>query len=162
MTSEETKAAEDVYFQEKLRLGIAAEDMMLVWLRATYGFVEDKRKQKYEEGEGPRIKGQSGSVTVPDFFVIDQHRGNMFVEVKWKEQPTKRNGKEYFTIDYKLEHYKRCVQLYRADKLVIVFVCNDEKYFYDGNDHLPDIVHYNNKFGKYAYMYEVDRTKIKK
>lgn len=46
MTSEETKAAEDVYFQEKLRLGIAAEDMMLVWLRATYGFVEDKRKQE--------------------------------------------------------------------------------------------------------------------
>lgn len=145
----------DDEFQENLRLGTAAEDKVYSYLRMNYSFVQDMRYQKHEKGTGPRLEGVSGSLILPDFGYYDRFKGKGLLDVKYKRQ-------SFFTVDdYKLRDYLECAGILNLDKLTLVFVYEDEMYFYDSSEATGPKV-FNNSFGKSAYVFEFDKSKIRK
>jgi hypothetical protein len=145
----------DEEFQENLRLGIAAEDKVYSYLRMNCSLVQDMRYQTHDKGTGPRLEGTSGTVILPDFAYYDRFKGRWLLDVKHKT-------KSFFTVDdYKFRDYKRCVELMGCVGLILVFVYEDEMYFYDSSEATGPRV-FNNEFGNAAYVFNVDRTKIKR
>ena len=142
-------------FQENLRLGTVAEDKVYSYLRMNYSFVQDMRYQKHEKGTGPRLEGAGGSVILPDFSYYDKFEGRWLLDVKHKT-------KNFFTVDdYKYRDYTRCVDLMGHAGLVLVFVYEGEMYFYDSKEASGPKI-FNNGFGRAAYVFDYDRSKIRK
>jgi hypothetical protein len=145
----------DEEFQENLRIGTEAEDKVYAWLKLHYSFVQDMRYQSHDKGSGPRLEGTGGIVVLPDFAFYDKFKGKCLLDVKHKT-------KNFFTVDdYKMRDYLRCVELMNAEGLVLCFVFEDEMYFYDSTEKAGPI-QFNNAYGKAAYKFEFDRSKIKK
>ena len=145
----------DEQFQENLRLGTEAEDKVYSYLRMNYSFVQDMRYQTHDKGTGPRLEGTSGTVILPDFAFYDKFKGKRLLDVKYK-------AKNFFTVDdYKLRDYLRCVELMNAEGLILVFVFEDEMYFYDSSEKSGPRT-FNNEYGKAAYIFEFDKKKNKK
>ena len=152
----------DRVFSAALAKGIIAEDKVYTYLRMNYSYVQDMRYQTHEKGSGPRLEGTSGSVILPDFQVIDRFKGRFLIDVKSKTSTYTLGNAEYFTVDdYKLEDYERCVKYLLSDKLMIVFVFKGNMYFYESTERLPKPVTFDNDYGKKAYLFEVDSTKIR-
>ncbi len=150
-------------FEESLARGTTAEDKVYNYLIQTYSLVQDVRHQVHGEGSGPRLVGTSPPVILPDFNVIDRFKGKYMIDVKFKSSAYPVNGKKYFTVDdYKFEHYKKAVELYGFDDLWMVFVYQDKMYFYDSIDVFPGKHIFDNEYGKKAYLFEVDDTKVRK
>jgi hypothetical protein len=145
----------DEEFQEKLRLGTLAEDKVYSYLRMNYSCVQDMRYQKHEKGSGPRLEGTIGSLILPDFAYYDRYKGKGLLDVKHK-------AKNYFTVDdYKFRDYIECVGIMNLDHLTLVFVYEDEMYFYDGTEATGPKI-FNNGYGKAAFVFEYDKKKIRK
>lgn len=145
----------DEKFQENLRIGTEAEDKVYAWLKLHYAFVQDMRYQKHNKGTGPRLEGAGGSIILPDFSYYDRYNGNYLLDVKYKT-------KNFFTVDdYKMDDYLRAAELQGMDGLKLVFVFENEMYFYDSSERLGPI-QFDNTYGKSAYKFEFDRSKIKK
>lgn len=154
--------ASDEEFLEALARGTEAEDKVYTYLRMNYSFVQDMRYQTHEKGSGPRLEGTSGSVILPDFQVIDRFKGRFLVDVKAKTRTYTLGNDKCFTVDdYKLEDYERCVKYLLSDKLVIIFVYDNKMYFYDSTDKLPQSIMFDNDYGKKAYLFKVDESKIR-
>jgi hypothetical protein len=142
-------------FQENLRIGTEAENKVYAWLRMNYSFVQDMRYQKHEKGTGPRLEGLGGSVVLPDFAYYDKIQGNYLLDVKYK-------SKNYFTVDeYKMRDYLKAVDLLGMDGLLLVFVFQNEMYFYDSLEKQGPVA-FNNSYGTSAYTFRFDKLKIKK
>ena len=122
----------DSRFAETLAMGTAAEDIVYSYLEANNSFVQDMRKQKHEDGRGPRLRGTEGELVLPDFGVTnkDPRKGNFLVDVKSKTSVYKVKGKKCFTVDRKFEQYKRVREILRYDFLMLAFLYEDRMYFY--------------------------------
>jgi hypothetical protein len=145
----------DEQFQENLRLGTLAEDKVYSYLRMNYSCVQDMRYQKHEKGTGPRLEGTIGSLILPDFAYYDRYKGKGLLDVKYK-------ASNFFTVDdYKFRNYQECVGIMNLESLILVFVYEDEMYFYDSKEATGPRV-FNNEHGKSAYIFNVDRSKIRK
>jgi hypothetical protein len=145
----------DEEFQENLRLGTAAEDKVYSYLRMNYSFIQDMRYQKHEKGTGPRLEGTTGSLILPDFAFYDRYKGKGLLDVKYK-------ASKFFTVDdYKYRDYLECTGIMNLATLLLVFVYEDEMYFYDSNEATGPRT-FNNSYGKAAYVFEYNRSKIKK
>lgn len=152
----------DELFAETLARGTAGEDRAYTWLRMNYSFVQDMRYQKHEKGSGPRLEGTSGNVILPDFSVVDPYKGSWAIDVKTKSSIYAVNGVECFTVDdYKFRDYVRYAELYRHDGLLLLFIYKDEFYLYNSKDTIG-VTSFNNGYGRNAYLFKHDRTKIKK
>lgn len=145
----------DEKFQENLKLGTPAEDKVYSYLRMNYSLIQDLRYQKHEKGTGPRLEGLSGSFILPDFAFYDKFKGKGLIDVKYKTKP-------FFTVDdYKFRDYKECVGFMNLSILLLVFVYEDEMYFYDSSEATGPRV-FNNSYGSAAYVFDYDRLKIRK
>jgi hypothetical protein len=145
----------DEQFRENLRLGTAAEDKVYSYLRMNYSHVQDMRYQVHEKGTGPRLEGTSGSVILPDFAYYDKYKGKGLLDVKYK-------ASNFFTVDdYKYRDYLSCARLMNLETLILVFVYEDEMYFYDSREAAGPKA-FNNSYGKSAYVFNFDRSKIRK
>ena len=146
---------DDIQFQENLRIGTEAEDMVYTWLKLHHAYVQDMRYQTHDKGSGPRLEGKLGSIILPDFAFYDRYKGKYLLDVKYKT-------KDFFTVDdYKMHDYLKAVNLLGMDGLQLVFVYENEKYFYDSSEKIGPLK-FNNAYGKAAYKFEFDRSKIKK
>lgn len=144
----------DEEFEENLRLGTAAEDKVYSYLRMNYSCVQDIRYQKHEKGTGPRLEGSIGSLILPDFAFYDRYKGKGLIDVKYKAKP-------FFTVDdYKFRDYKECVGIMNLSVLLLVFVYENEMYFYDSTEATGPKT-FNNAYGKAAYVFNYDRSKIR-
>ena len=151
----------DELFEKSLAIGTAAEDIVYEWLKMNYAFVQDCRYQTRDKGKGPRLDGLSGSLVLPDFIVYDRYKGKFAIDVKFKSSIYPINGKKYFTVDdYKFRDYCQCVQLMNLDKMSVLFVHEDKFYMYDSTEN-KGIHRFDNTFGKAAYLFEHDASKIK-
>lgn len=149
-------------FENALNIGIAAENRIYYWLRNNYAYVQDTRYQRHEKGTGPRLEGQLGSLILPDFIVYDRFAGNIAIDVKHKTSVYPIDGKLYFTVDdYKLDDYLTAAQIMRLDSLCLIFYYKDEIYMYNAAD-VVGRHRFNNSYGKHAYLFEYDRSKIRK
>lgn len=145
----------DEEFQENLRIGTIAENKVHSYLRMNYSYVQDMRNQKHEKGTGPRLEGVGGSLILPDFSYYDRFKGKGLLDVKYKR-------KNFFTVDdYKLRDYLECTRILNLEKLTLVFVHEDEMYFYDSSEATGPKI-FNNSFGKAAYVFDFNRSKIRK
>jgi hypothetical protein len=119
------------------------------------------RYQTRDKNTGPRLEGMGGSVILPDFAVYDRFRGKHLLDIKAKSSVYTISGKSYFTVDdYKLHDYLRCVYLMNMDGLLLLFVYGDKFYIYDAKDNTGQH-QFNNHYGKKAYLFEYDRSKIR-
>ena len=149
------QSEQDKRFEENLRLGTVAEDKVYSYLRMNYSRVQDMRYQKHEKGTGPRLEGISGSLILPDFAYYDRYKGKGLIDVKYKTS-------NFFTVDdYKYRDYLECVGIMNLESLILVFVYEDEMYFYDSKEATGPRA-FNNSYGKSAYVFDFNRSKIKK
>lgn len=145
----------DEEFQENLRLGTNAEDKVYSYLRMNYSFVQDMRYQKHEKGTGPRLEGTTGSLILPDFAFYDRYKGKGLLDVKYK-------ASKFFTVDdYKYRNYLECAGIMNLVNLMLVFVYDGEMYFYDSAE-AEGPKTFNNSYGKAAYIFNFDKSKIRK
>lgn len=152
---------EDNDFEKSLAVGTAAEDIVYEWLKTNYAFVQDARYQTRDKGKGPRLEGLGGSIVIPDFIVYDAYKGKMAIDVKFKTSVYPINGKKYFTVDdYKFRDYLRCTQLMNLDGMLFLFV-HDNKFFVYNSDENEGIHRFDNTFGKGAFLFEYDTSKVK-
>ena len=153
----------DTQFQKNLEEGIYYENKVYDYLIANNSYVEDSRHQKYEPGSGPRLRGTSGTLVLPDFTVYNKFadKGNYAVDVKFKRSIYPAHGKMCFTVDNKYLDYKRIVEIKKLDFLALAFVYENKVYFYKDSDCIGDIT-YDNQYSKgKVYLFEHDITKIK-
>lgn len=152
----------DKDFEKSLAVGTAAEDLVYDWLKTNYAFVQDARYQtRDKKGKGPRLEGLGGSVILPDFIVYDAFKGKLAMDVKYKSSVYPINGKKYFTVDdYKFKDYLRCVQLMNLDDIVFLFVFEGRFYLYKSSEH-QGTHRFDNTYGKCAYLFEYDKSKIR-
>jgi hypothetical protein len=149
-------------FEEKLQMGIFAEDIAYSYLIQNNSLVQDLRQQKHGEFSGPILTGTEGTVKLPDFVVYNKNprKGNFAVEVKAKSSIYHINGKKCFTVDNKFEDYKRCVHVMKLNFLLLIFYYNGRMYFYKDGD-LADVTSYGNKYGTGSvYCFEYNEAKI--
>lgn len=150
-----SKHVTDRKFQENLKVGIFAEDKVYSYLQRNYSYVQDMRYQKHENGVGPRLRGMGGSIILPDFAFYDRYKGSGLIDVKYKTS-------SFFTVDdYKYRDYLECLNIMNLDTLMLVFVYNNQMYFYDSTDR-GELKTFNNDYGKAAYVFKYDRSKIRK
>lgn len=153
----------DENFQQNLKVGEAGEDIVYEYLIQNNSYVEDLRKQKRDEGAGPRLKGTEGTLISPDFAVYNKNpkKGNFAVDAKVKNSIYPINGKMYFTVDNKYEQYKRVTEIKKLDFLMIAFLYQDRMYFYKDTD-CSMTTTFNNQHGNgLVYLFEFDKSKIR-
>ena len=63
----------DENFNEKLDMGIDAENIAYEYLIRHNSFVEDLRQQKHGEFAGPALRGTEGKLVLPDFVVYNKN-----------------------------------------------------------------------------------------
>ena len=156
--------SEKTQFEEKLQMGISAEDIAYSYLIQNNSLVQDLRQQKHGEFTGPQLVGTEGSVKLPDFVVYNksERKGNFAVDVKAKTSVYPVNGKMCFTVDSKFEDYKKTVQIMKLDFLLLIFYYNGRMHFYKDSD-LADVTTFlNTTYGSGPiYCFEYDETRIK-
>lgn len=153
----------DEEFQKKLELGEAAEDIVYEYLIRNHSSVVDLRKQKRDEGRGPRLIGTEGSFVLPDFGVYNKNpnKGSFAIDVKYKTSLYSFKGKDCFTVDKKLEQYRIAYQIMRFDYLCIVFYYEGRMYFYRDSDCIGH-QYMSNQYGTgNVYYFEHDKGRIK-
>lgn len=152
----------DEEFEAALAVGVAAEDSVYEWLKHNYSYVQDTRYQTREKGTGPRLEGIERSVILPDFIVYDKFKGRWAIDVKKKSAAYIIDGARYFTVDdYKFDDYMKCVALMGLDGLMIVFKFEGDMYFYTHED--KGRKHqFVNSYGRYAYLFEYSKKKIRR
>lgn len=154
----------DEQFQASLAVGIAGEDTVYEYLVKNFGLVEDTRNQIHGEGYGPRMLGTEGKVIQPDFCVYNKPgnpKGRFAVDVKVKSSLYPFKGKQCFTVDKKFEDYKRIVQIKSLDFLMIVFVYENNLYFYKDSDCIGHKFMSNDYGHGNVYYFEHDKSKIR-
>ena len=126
----------DEAFQEALRLGIIAEEIVYEYLKNNNSFVQDMRKQTHEDNRGPRLIGTDGELVLPDFGVSnkDPSKGHYLIDAKYKSSVYTIKGVKYFTVDRKYEQYKRVKDVLRYDFLKMAFLFEDRMYIYHENE----------------------------
>lgn len=148
-------------FQETLAIGTAGEDTVYEWLKANYSLVQDVRYQTHNKGTGPRLAGKEGSIILPDFVVYDKFKGCFSVDVKVKTSVYKINGKKYFTVDdYKFRDYLKCNEIMNLDYLMLIFIIENRFHLYTDTEHKGTHI-FNNNYGKAAYLFEYDKSKVR-
>lgn len=148
-------------FQKQLKFGEEAEDIVYEYLVNNHSGVVDLRKQKRDEGRGPRMIGTEGSFVLPDFGVYNksERKGTFSVDVKRKNSLYPFKGKKCFTVDSKFEQYKISSQIMRFDYLAIIFFYKDRMYLYKENDHIG-FEYKENDFGAgNVYYFPFDESK---
>ena len=154
-----TMASDD--FHEKLAEGVRGEDAVYHYLTTTNSYVEDTRYQKYTEGQGPKLRGIEGAVTLPDFVVYDRFKGNYAVDVKVKTSVYTVHQQPCFTVDYKYLHYLKVMELKRLYFLVLAFVYQNDLYWYTNSD-LHGTTQFENQYSRGdVYLFAHDPAKIK-
>ncbi len=90
-------------FQEKLKMGIHAENVVYPYLKTNNSYVEDLRQQKHGEFAGPRMCGTEGTVTLPDFLVYNKNpaKGSYAVDVKSKTSVCAMSSRGSFLVNDK-------------------------------------------------------------
>lgn len=158
------KKIKDKDFVEKLELGQSGEDMVYNYLITKYGYVEDSRKQRYDDNTGPRLKGTDGHLALPDFVVYDTQPGGakFAVDVKVKNNIYTVNNKYCFTVDYKYEHYKRVAELKGLDFSAIIFVYKGAMFFYKDSDCIGTTTFDNQYSRGNVYLFEYNKESILK
>lgn len=147
-------------FSKSLELGKAGEDLVYAHLRERNHYVDDNRRQRYEDGGGPRLLGTKGKIVLPDFTVYNADGDSYALDVKVKNKAYLIDGKFYFTVDNKYEDYQRAVQIKRLDYLAFIFVYKEKMYFYKDSD-LARTHRYNNGYSDgLVYCFEFDKTKV--
>lgn len=153
----------DPQFEEKLDMGIFAENIAYDYLKNNNSYVEDLRQQKHGEFAGPCLWGTEGKVVLPDFVVYNKNptKGTYAVDVKSKNRTYPINGMDCFTVDDKFEQYKKATELKRLDYLAIIFFLDGRMYRYNADEckgmhKYPPNKHGNGK----VYYFEFDRTKM--
>lgn len=150
----------DDEFEEKLKMGVKAENVVYSYLIKHYGFVEDLRQQKHGEFVGPSLVGTEGKVILPDFAVYTKEKGAFAIDVKAKTSLYPFEGKQCFTVDSKFEDYKRAVQIKRLDFLAIIFLFKDRMYFYKDSDCIGS-KYLDNEYGSgWVYYFEFDKKRM--
>lgn len=73
-------------FQELLKLGTEAEEIVYSYLIRNNTYVQDMRKQTHEDFKGPRLIGTEGELVLPDFSTYnkDPKKSNCAIDVKYK------------------------------------------------------------------------------
>ncbi len=151
----------DTVFQKNLELGIKGEEIVYDYLKRNNSFVEDLRSQKHGEHAGPRLIGTEGAVVLPDFAVYNKNekKGNYAVDVKVKSSLYPYKGVKCFTVDEKIEDYKRAVQIKKLDMLKLIFIHNNRLYLYEADMVFGrEIV--NNQYGKIIYYFKYEESNI--
>jgi hypothetical protein len=150
-------------FEKLVAWGEEAEDVVYDYLIKNNSSVVDLRKQKRDEGRGPRLIGTEGSFVLPDFGVYNKNpnKGTFAVDVKRKSAIYKFNGKKCFTVDKKFEQYKVSSQIMRFDYLAIIFSFEDRLYFYKADESIG-FEYKSNEYGAgNVYYFEYDKSKIR-
>jgi hypothetical protein len=151
-------------FEEKLQMGISAEDIAYSYLKQNNSLVQDLRQQKHGEFSGPRLIGTEGVVKLPDFIVYNKspRKGNFAVDVKAKTSVYPVNGMKCFTVDNKFEDYKKSVEIMKLDFLMLIFYYNGRMYFYKDSDLTCVTQFENSTYGSGpVYCFEYDDSRIK-
>jgi len=157
------RAAKAAIFQEKLEMGIDAENIAYTYLKANNSYVEDLRQQKHGEFAGPCLCGTEGKIVLPDFIVYNKSpsKGTYAVDVKSKNSIYPINGKKCFTVDDKYEQYKKSAEVKRLDYLAILFFFEDRMYLYKDSDCLGMHQYPPGKYGNgRVYYFEFDKRKM--
>lgn len=152
----------EVEFQEALRLGTIAEEIVYGYLKANHSLVQDMRKQTHEDNKGPRLIGTEGELVLPDFGVTNKNpnKGNFLIDVKYKSSLYTVKDKKCFTVDRKYEQYKRVREILRYDFLMMAFMFEDRLYFYKEEDCIGTHQFRPNKFGDgFVYLFQFDELK---
>jgi hypothetical protein len=153
----------DAAFEESLALGISGENLVYDYQIANYGLVEDSRSQVHGQGAGPRLVGTEGKIVSPDFCVYNKPgspKGRFAVDVKVKNSLYWHAGKRCFTVDKKIEDYKRIVQIKQLDYLLIIFVYEGKMHFYKDTECIGK-EYKRNEFGTgFVYYFEYDESKV--
>jgi hypothetical protein len=153
----------DAKFQEKLKMGIDAENIAYNYLKANNSYVEDLRQQKHGEFAGPCLCGTEGKVVNPDFIVYNKNpnKGTYAVDVKSKNKTYPINGKICFTVDDKFEQYKKSVEIKRLDYLAILFFLDGRMYMYKDSDCAGMHQYPPSQYGNgRVYYFEFDKRKM--
>jgi len=152
----------DNEFQKALDLGIAGENKVYEYLKSTNSLVMNTRLHKHDEKIGPRMHGLAGSVVLPDFVVYNkfEDKGNFAVDVKVKKSIYPIGNKLCFTVDNKFEDYVRAVQIMKLDYLALIFVFEDNLYFYKDSDLIGTTVYGNKWSNGTVYLFEHNKAKI--
>lgn len=125
-------------FQQNLIFGEEAEDIVYDYLIKNHSCVVDLRKQKRDEGRGPRMVGTEGSFVLPDFGVYNKskRKGTFSVDVKRKNSLYYFTAQKCFTVDRKFEQYKIASRIMRFDYMAIIFFYEDRMYLYKEDEHI--------------------------
>ena len=148
-------------FKRAIELGLIAEEIVLLYLQSNNSLVQDMRKQMHEYRKGPRLKGTEGEIILPDFAVYNKNpsKGKFAVDAKYKNSLYPVNGKQCFTVDNKLEDYRRATQILGLEFLVIAFMYKNKLYFYKDTEYC-EITTFNNQHGTGSvYCFEFDESK---
>jgi len=151
------------HFEEKLEMGIDAENIAYQYLIKNNSFVEDLRQQKHGEFAGPALRGTEGKVVLPDFLVYNKNpeKGTYALDVKSKKKLYSINGKQCFTVDDKFEQYKKAAQIKRMDYLAILFFLDGRMYLYKDTDCAGTHQYPPNPHGNgFVYYFEFDKSKM--
>lgn len=153
----------DDKFQEKLSMGINAENIVYEYMTKWFGLVEDMRQQKHGEFSGPCLVGTEGKVILPDFAVYCKPPKESFlVDVKAKNSIYPALGKKCFTVDDKFLQYKRAVQIKRLDFLMLVFFYEGRMFFYKDSDCIGTTQFRDTTYGTGpVFCFEYDESKIR-
>lgn len=153
----------DEEFQKNLELGEKAEDIVYDYLIRNHSSVLDLRKQKRDEGRGPRLLGTEGSFALPDFAVYNKNptKGAFALDVKYKSSLYKFKGTDCFTVDSKFEKYKTVKQIMRLDNLYLVFFYNDRMHFYAESECIGRDFKSNDYGHGFVYYFEYDQSKVR-
>ena len=153
----------DEEFQEQLKFGEEAEDIVYDYLIRNNSSVVDLRKQKRDEGGGPKLVGTEGNLVLPDFGVFNKNpkKGTFTVDVKRKRSLYNYAGAKCFTVDSKFEQYRKATQIMRYDFLSLMFFFEDRMYFYKETDCTGKEFKSNEYGSGYVYYFKFDETKIR-
>ena len=150
-------------FQDKLDMGISAENIVFQYLVANNSYVEDLRQHKHGEFVGPRLVGTEGRLVLPDFLVYNKltTKGTYAVDVKSKSSLYNINGIKSFTVDDKYLEYINAAQIKRMDYLALIFLFEDRMYMYKEFDCKGIHKFSQNKYGNgNVFYFQYDRSKI--
>lgn len=151
--------SKDLIFKENLKMGTLGENQAFEFLKTHNHYIEDNRRQKYDNG-GPKLIGALGSIVLPDFTVYNVDGPCYALDVKVKSRPYLIDGKYYFTVDYKYNDYIKATKIKKLDFLALMFIYKGMMFLYKDSD-LAGTHVFDNEFSKGpVYLFEYDKTKV--
>jgi hypothetical protein len=153
----------DDKFNEKLEMGIDAENIAYDYLIKHNSYVEDLRQQKHGEFAGPALRGTEGKVILPDFLIYNKNpdKGTFALDVKSKNSIYSINGVRSFTVDDKYLQYKKAAEIKRMDYLAMMFFFEGRMYMYKDTDCAGTHQYTPNGYGNgLVYYFPFDKSKM--